>query len=29
MKQINKTYDKLTAQMPVLPVFCTITEGNQ
>jgi hypothetical protein len=29
MKQINKTYDELTAQMPVLPFFRTITEGNQ
>ncbi len=29
MKRINKTYDELTTQMPVLPVFCTITEGNQ
>jgi len=29
MKRIIKTYEELPAQMPVLPVFRTITEGNQ
>jgi hypothetical protein len=29
MKRIIKTYVELPAQMPVLPVFLTITEGNQ
>lgn len=29
MKRIIKTYDKLPTQMLVLPVFLTITEGNQ
>jgi hypothetical protein len=29
MKRIIKTYDELPAQMLVLPVFRTITEGNQ
>jgi hypothetical protein len=29
MKRKIKTYDELPAQMPVLPVFRTITEGNQ
>jgi hypothetical protein len=27
MKRITKTYDVLPAQLPVLPVFRTITEG--
>jgi len=29
MKWIIKTYNELPAQMPVLPVFCTIMEGNK
>lgn len=29
MKRIIKTYDELLAQMQGLPVFRTITEGNQ
>ena len=29
MKRKIKTYEELPAQMPVLPVFRTITEGNQ